>query len=391
MKQTISILGSTGSVGLSTLSIVDKKKKYFKPFLLSANKNYKLIAKQIKKYKPIFFVITDAEIFKKTKQKFKNNKIKILNNFNSLKLKKKSDITISAIPGIAGLQPTIAMIKLSKKVLIANKESIICGWNLIKKTSQKNKTKIVPIDSEHFSILKLLENHTLEDIKKIYITASGGPFLNYKPHQFKKITPKDALNHPKWKMGKKITIDSSTLMNKILELIEAEKLFNIPNNKLDILIHPNSLVHAIIELKNGLTKFIYHQTSMVIPLANAIFDGNLNIDDFYKKKKKAHTNIIENLIFKKVDHKIFPIIKLKDSVNKHPSTSIIINASNEILVDHFLRKKMPFSYIFKIIMIILNDKNYKKYAIKNPKNLIQINKIDNWARAKTLEKIKKYV
>ena len=391
MKQTISILGSTGSVGLSALSIVDKKKKYFKPFLLSANKNYKLIAKQIKKYKPIFFVITDAEIFKKTKQKFKNNKIKILNNFNSLKLKKKSDITISAIPGIAGLQPTIAMIKLSKKVLIANKESIICGWNLIKKTSQKNKTKIVPIDSEHFSILKLLENHTLDDIKKIYITASGGPFLNYKPHQFKKITPKDALNHPKWKMGKKITIDSSTLMNKILELIEAEKLFNIPNNKLDILIHPNSLVHAIIELKNGLTKFIYHQTSMVIPLANAIFDGNLNIDDFYKKKKKAHTNIIENLIFKKVDHKIFPIIKLKDSVNKHPSTSIIINASNEILVDHFLRKKMPFSYIFKIIMIILNDKNYKKYAIKNPKNLIQINKIDNWARAKTLEKIKKYV
>ncbi len=391
MKQTISILGSTGSVGLSALSIVDKKKKYFKPFLLSANKNYKLIVKQIKKYKPIFFVVTDKKIFKKTENKFKNNKIKILNNISSLKLKKKSDITISAIPGIAGLQPTISMIKLSKKVLIANKESIICGWNLIKKTSQKNKTKIVPIDSEHFSILKLLENHALDDIKKIYITASGGPFLNYKPHQFKKITPKDALNHPKWKMGKKITIDSSTLMNKILELIEAQKLFNIPNNKLDILIHPNSLVHAIIELKNGLTKFIYHQTSMIVPLANAIFDGNLNIEDFYKKKKKSNINIIENLIFKKVDHKIFPIIKLKDSVNKHPSTSIIINASNEILVDHFLRKKMPFSYIFKIIMVILNDKNYKKYAIKDPKNLIQINKIDYWAREKTLEKIKKYV
>ena len=130
---------------------------------------------------------------------------------------------------------------------------------------------------------------------------------------------------------------------------------------------------------------------MIVPLANAIFDGNLNIEDFYKKKKKSNINIIENLIFKKVDHKIFPIIKLKDSVNKHPSTSIIINASNEILVDHFLRKKMPFSYIFKIIMVILNDKNYKKYAIKDPKNLIQINKIDYWAREKTLEKIKKYV
>jgi 1-deoxy-D-xylulose-5-phosphate reductoisomerase len=390
MKQTISILGSTGSVGLSALSIVDKKKNYLKPFLLSANKNYKLISKQIKKYKPIFFVVHDVEIFKKIERKFKKNKIKILNNFNSIKLKKKSDITISAIPGIAGLKPTISMIKLSKKILIANKESIICGWNLIKKTSQKNKTKIVPIDSEHFSILKLLENHALNDVKKIYITASGGPFLNYKPHQFKKITPKDALNHPKWKMGKKVTIDSSTLMNKILELIEAQKLFNIPNKKLDILIHPNSLVHAIIELKNGLTKFIYHQTSMVIPLANAIFDGDLNIEDFYQNKKKTGKNVIENLIFKQVDHKIFPLIKLKDRVNEHASTSIIINASNEILVDHFLRKKLPFSCIFKIIMIILNDRNYKKYAIKNPKNLIQINKIDYWARTITLEKLKKY-
>jgi 1-deoxy-D-xylulose-5-phosphate reductoisomerase len=390
MKQLISILGSTGSVGLSALSIVDKKKKYLKPFLLSANKNYKLISEQIKKYKPNIFIVNDIEIFKKIEHKFKKDKTKILNNFSSIKLKKKSDITISAIPGIAGLKPTISMIKLSKKILIANKESIICGWNLIQRTSQKNKTKIVPIDSEHFSILKLLENHSLEDIKKIYITASGGPFLNYKLEQFKKITPKDALNHPKWKMGKKITIDSSTLMNKILELIEAQKLFNIPNEKLDILIHPNCLVHAIIELKNGLTKFIYHQTSMIIPLANAIFDGNLNIEDFYKNKRKANKNIIENLIFKKVDHKIFPIIKLKDRANEYPSTSIIINASNEILVDHFLRKKIPFSYIIKIIMVILSDKNYKKYAIKQPKNLIQINKIDNWARTKTLEKLEKY-
>ena len=389
MKKTISILGSTGSVGLSTLSIIDKKKKYFKTVLLSANRNYKLISKQIKKYSPSIFVITDKKVFKKIENEFKKNKIKILNNFNSIKLKKKSDITVSAIPGIAGLQPTISMIKMSKKILIANKESIICGWNLLKKTSLKTKTKIIPIDSEHFSILKLLESNSLNQIKKIYITASGGPFLNYKPHQFQKITPKDALNHPKWKMGKKVTIDSSTLMNKILELIEAQKLFNIPNKKLDILIHPNSLVHAIIELKNGLTKFIYHQTSMVIPLANAIFDGDLNIEDFYKKKN-LNKNIIENLIFKQVDKKIFPIIKIKDRVNEHPSTSIIINASNEILVDHFLRKKMPFSCIFKIIMIILNDKNYKKYAIKNPKNLIQINKIDNWARKITLEKLKKY-
>jgi len=187
-------------------------------------------------------------------------------------------------------------------------------------------------------------------------------------------------------MGKKISIDSATLMNKILELIEAQKLFDIPNNKIDILIHPNSLVHAILELNNGLTKFIYHQTSMIIPLANAIFDGNLNIKDFYYKKEK---NVFENLTFQNVDDKKFPIIKFKNRVNEHPSTAIIINASNEILVDHFLRKKLPFLGIIQIIMNILKDKKYKKYAIRRPINIYQIKKIDSWARYLTLKKIKK--
>ena len=140
-------------------------------------------------------------------------------------------------------------------------------------------------------------------------------------------------------MGKKISVDSSTMMNKILELIEAQKLFNIPRKKIDILIHPNSLVHAVIKLKNGLTKFLYHETSMIIPLVNAIFDGNLNINDFIKSQKETG---IENLIFKKVDKKTFPLIRLKDKANELPSTAIIINASNEILVDQFLKKKIPF-------------------------------------------------
>ena len=186
-------------------------------------------------------------------------------------------------------------------------------------------------------------------------------------------------------MGKKITIDSSTLMNKILELIEAQKIFNIPNKKLDILIHPNSLVHAIIEMKNGLIKFLYHDTTMIIPLANAIFDGKININDFFKKKKKI--KVIEDLYFKKVDSNIFPVIKLKDRLDEYPSTPIIINAANEVLVDQFLKKKIPFLSIYKIIMNILNDRNYKKYAIKTPININQILTIDNWAKNTT----KKYV
>ena len=387
MKIKISILGSTGSVGVSTLKIIDRKKNDFNINLLSANKNFNLICNQIKKYKPNFFLIFNREVFEKVKKKFKKRKVKIINKFDKNSVIKKSDITVSAIPGISGLEPTINMINRTKKILIANKEAIICGWKLIKHQAKKNNTKIIPVDSEHYSIMKLLENHKLNEIKKIYITASGGPFLNFKQKQLKKITPSDALNHPKWKMGKKITIDSATLMNKILELVEAQKLFSIPESKIDILIHPNSLVHAIIHLNNGLFKFIYHETSMVIPLANAIFDGKINIDNFYQRKKNKKKKTIENLTFQKVNEKIFPIIKLKQRVNELPSTPIIVNAANEILVSEFLKKKLPFLNIYKHIFSIMKDRNYKKYAIKNPLKIDQILKIDNWAKSVIRRKI----
>ena len=385
MKKTISILGSTGSIGLSTLSIVNTKKNFFNVNFLSANKNYTLICKQIIKYKPKFFIVKNKLIYNKVKNKFAKSKTKILNDLK-LKVLKKSDITVSAIPGINGLEPTITAIKLSKKILIANKESIICGWSLLKKEALKYNTKIIPVDSEHYSIFKLLEKEKISEIKKIYITASGGPFLNFKSKQFNKIKPKDAFKHPKWKMGKKISIDSSTLMNKMLELVEAQKLFNLSSEKLDILIHPESLVHAIIELKNGLKKFIYHDTSMIIPIANAIFEKNLNIDKIFKNKKKKFKKI-ENLSFENVNNKIFPVIKLKTKINQFSSSAIIFNAANEILVDQFLQKKLPFLSISKTIMWIQSDSNYKKYAIKKPKNIKEIIKIDEWARKTIIRKI----
>ena len=385
MKKKITILGSTGSIGLTTLNIISKKKNQFKVNLLAAKNNYKEICKQINKYNPIFFVIANPAIFQKVKKKFKNKKTKILDDYKKIKIKDKSDVTISAIPGTEGLLPTLSIIKSTKKLLLANKESVICGWELIKNESLKYKVDIVPIDSEHYSILKLIEDYKIDQIKKIYLTASGGPFLNYKLQQFKKIKPKDALKHPKWKMGKKITIDSSTLMNKILELIEAQKLFNIPSKKLDILIHPNSLVHAIVMFNNGLTKMLYHQTTMIIPIVNAIFDGEININDFYKPKIKIE-NDIENIIFRKVDAKIFPIIKLKDRVNEYPSTSIIINSTNEALVDQFLNNNITYNDIIKGIKHVLRDRNYRKYAIKKPKTINQILDIDTWAKKKILNK-----
>ena len=390
MKKLLSVLGSTGSIGLTTLNIVDKKKNYFKPFIFSANKNYKLICKQITKYRPNYFVINDYKVFKKVKKKFKNIKnIKILNNFNFIKLNKKIDVTITAIPGIQGLKPTILAIKFSKKILIANKESIICGWDLIKKNIKKYKTKVIPIDSEHFSIFKLLQKVNQKDIKKIYITASGGPFLNFKLNNLKKIKPNQAIKHPKWKMGKKISIDSATLMNKVLEVIEAQKIFNISKNKIGVLIHPESLIHAFIEFKNGLTYFLYHETSMTVPIANAIFDSNIEIKKYLKKNKFNFEKNIKNMTFRKVDSKLFPSINLIKEINKYPSTSIIVNAVNEILVDQFLRKNIEFLSIYRTIKTILNDRNYIKYAIRKPHNINQIIEIDKWARKLTLKKLKK--
>ena len=390
MKKSISILGSTGSIGLNSLKIISKKKILFNINILAANKNYNLICGQIIKFKPKVFIINDYSIYLKIKEKFKKKNIKIINKIQNQKnFFKKSDITIAAIPGIAGLIPTIELIKNSKKILIANKESIICGWNLIKKTSLKNKTKIVPIDSEHFSIMKLLEDNSILNVKKIYLTASGGPFLNYNIKKLKKVKPHQAIKHPKWKMGKKISIDSATLMNKMLEVIEAHKLFSIDLKKIDIVIHPESLVHAIIEFKNGLHKFIYHETSMLIPLANAIFDNGVNIEDYIKPKTNSKDSIFfKNLKFLKVDKKRFPVVKLKNRMTEHVSTPIIINAANEILVEQYLREKINFDTFYKYLLMVLNDRNYKKYAIKEPKNIKQIFQTDKWSRDTLYKKIK---
>ncbi len=393
MKKYISILGSTGSIGLNTLSIVSNKKSNFKTNILAADKNYNLICKQIVKFKPRVFLINNFKTFQKVKKRFKNQKVKIINKLEpNGKNLKRSFISVAAIPGIAGLKPTLELITKSDKVLIANKESVICGWELIKKTATKYKTKLVPIDSEHFSIMKILDNHNISDVKKIYLTASGGPFLNYNISKLKNVKPHLAIKHPKWKMGKKISVDSATLMNKLLEVIEAHKLFNINLDKIDIIIHPQSLVHAIIEFKNGLFKFIYHETTMLIPLINAMLEKNFIIDDYLNNKKDYKDSIFfQNLNFLKVDRKKFPIVQLKNRLNEFASTPIIINAANEILVDLYLRKRISFSSFYKYLLKVLKDRNYRKYAIKEPKNINEIFHIDKWSRNTTIEMIdKKY-
>ena len=375
--KTVALLGSTGSIGETTLDII-KNTKNFKVELIIANSNYLKILSQIKIFKPNIVVVNNYKVYLKIKKK-KLNKIIILNNiFNLEKYIKKIDITVSAIPGIAGLEPTLKFIKLSKKILLANKESIVCGWKLIKKNSLKYKTKLIPIDSEHFSISELTRHHTNNEVEKIYITASGGPFLNLNKKHFKNVTPIDAIKHPKWKMGKKISVDSATLMNKVLELTEAVKLFPFDSHKYEIIIHPQSLVHAIVKFKNGTTYFLYHIPDMKIPISHALFDGKLNYLKYFKNKNNLCD---QNLEFFPVDKNKFTTLRLIPKMNAGESSPIIINATNEIFVDEFLKNNIRFSDIFEYLNLVLRDKNYIKTTNMSSNSIKNIYKIDDWARS----------
>ena len=386
-KKTFAILGSTGSIGKSSLSVINKLKNS-KVELIYADKNFKELLNQIRIYNPRVVVVNSIETFIKLKKIFKKKKISILNNYKeSKKYLKKIDITISAIPGINGLEPTIFFTEISQKVLIANKESVICGWNLIKEKAKKFNTKLIPIDSEHFSINFLLQNYSKDQINKIYITASGGPFLKLDKKSLKKVKPNQAIKHPKWKMGKKISVDSATLMNKVLEIIEAVKLFSINLNKFEVLVHPQSLVHAIVELKNGLKIFLYHKPDMAIPIANAIENS------FEKLKIMNLTNdkLYKELNFFPVDENKFSTIKLLKKINIKNSSPILINAANEILVDQFLKQNITFTDIFILIKLFINTKDYKISSKINANSIKTIKKIDLIGKKLALKLIKKNV
>ncbi len=381
MKKRIAILGSTSSIGKSLLRIVEKNKKNFKIELLTANRNYKDLINQAKKYNVKNIIITDPQSFKKIKQINKNKKINIFQNFTNLKkiLPRKVDYVMSAISGIGGLLPTHKIIGRTKLIAIANKEAIVCGWPIIKNELKKNKTKFIPVDSEHFSIFSLIDNQNVDSIEKIYITASGGPFINLPKKNFKKIKLNDALKHPNWSMGKKITIDSATLMNKVFEVIEAKNIFNIDYKKIYILTHPKSYVHAIIKFKNGISKFLTHDPDMKIPIYNSIF--NQVGKDFINNPLDFKT--LNNLNLKKVDEKKFPLVKL---LNKLPQNSslfeTVIITVNDYLVYKFLNKKINFQKLTKLIYKISNLRDFQKFKKIKPKSVGQIYKLRNYVHLK---------
>ena len=382
MKKKIAILVSTGFIGKSIIHILKKDKKNIEIKLLTANKNIKEIIRQTKTFKVENIVILDNKNFELANSIFKNKKINIYNNFDSINKmfkNKKIDYTMNAISGLDGLDPTLKIIKHTKEIAIANKEAIICGWPLIIKQLKKYKTEFIPIDSEHFSIYSLLGTSKDNNIEEIYITASGGPFNKQPLNKFKSITIKSALNHPNWKMGKKITIDSATMMNKVFEIIEAKKRFDINYKKLKILIHPKSYVHALIKFKNGLTKILIHDTDMKIPIFNSLYRGT----DKQIKTKKLDFSLINNLNFDKVDLKKFPVIKILDQLPKHHSLyETIIVAANDSLVSMFLNNRIKFLDISKTLLTILNSEEFLKYKLIIPKNIKEIVNLSKYVRLK---------
>jgi len=367
MKKKIAILGSTGSIGKTLIKIIKENKKHFDVVLLTADKNYKEILKQAEYLKVKNLIITNEKSFRELKKK-KLEKINIFNNYNSFNniFKKKIDYVMSSISGIDGLEPTVKIIKHTKKIAIANKEAIICGWHLIKKDLNKYKTTFVPVDSEHFSIFYALQGNKISNIEKIYLTASGGPLNNIPKKRFKNIKISKVIKHPNWKMGKKISVDSATMMNKVFEIIEAKKIFDLNYNKLDILVHPSSYVHAIIKFKDGMIKIIAHDTDMKIPIFNSLYDNKqkgIRSDQLNLKK-------LNNLNLKKVDTNKFPSIKIiKRLQNKESLLETIIVLANDELVNLFLLKKLSFTDINNCLQKLINMKQFIKLTKNKPGNI----------------------
>jgi len=383
MKKKIGILGSTGSIGSNTVSIIQNNKKEFDVIFLSTNNNINKLYKQSIKLQPKAVIIFDKKKFFKYKKKFISKKIKVFNSFDKLKstiIKKKIDYVMCSISGLSGLNSTINSINITKNIAIANKESIICAWNIIEKKLIKSKTKFIPVDSEHFSIWSLLQNESIESVEKIIITASGGPFLNYKLSNLKNVKPEKAIKHPNWNMGKKISVDSATLMNKVFEIIEAQRIFKIDIKKFEILIHPKSYIHSIVKFINGQIKILAHDTDMKIPIFNSIYQ---------KKIKKIHTkkidiNLLNNLNFKTVDVSKYPSIKILNKINNNNTLfeTALISANDE-LVDLYIKNKINFLEINKFLTKILKYKKYSNLIKKKPENISDIINLSEEVRLKT--------
>ena len=367
----ISILGSTGSIGTQALDLL-KNNNQFEVDYLYVDSNHKLLYEQIMDFRPKFACINNYESYKKLKELNKSNTQLIYGDKEVLQFitSRKVDLALNAIVGIAGLKPTLGILKSGTKLLaLANKESLVMAGEIVMSESKTQNIKILPVDSEHSAIWQCLAGEKHSEIKKIILTASGGPFRNLTKDKFKNITIKDALNHPNWDMGNKITIDSATMMNKGFEVIETKWLFNINAQDIDILVHPQSIIHSLVEFKDTSIKAQLGIPDMKIPINYALnypSHTNLELDSLDLSE-------ISSLTFEKPDLLKFKCIQLAhDSIESGGTSPSVLNIANDISVGLFLDKKISFLDIPKLIELCLEKHNY----ISKPNLDEIINQID---------------
>ena len=381
----ISILGSTGSIGQSALNIVEMHRDKLNVTALAAGNNITLLAEQIKKFEPEIAVVLNEKRARELKARLKGSKIPRIafgdEGYAAAAAWDKADIVLLAIVGGAGLLPAVAAIDAGKTIALANKETLVMAGDIIMARAKKNKVDIFPVDSEHSAIFQCIEGNRQRDVKKIFLTASGGPFRKKPIKDFKNIRPEHALNHPTWNMGNKITIDSATMMNKGFEIIEAVHLFGLKSCDIEVLVHPESIVHSMVGFQDGSVMAQMGVPDMKIAISYALLWPErlalgLDFPDFTSMK---------NLYFEKPDTKKFPCLKFAfEACRKGGTLPAVMNAANEIAVNGFLESKLSFPGIFRII-----DRCMKLHKIIDYPELSDILHADLWARDQAENLIKK--
>ena len=341
--KTLNIYGSTGSIGTQTLNIIRQYGEKFKVIGLFAGKNIKLLLTQIEEFNPEIVYVKNYNDVKNIENYFKG-KIFCEDEIEDFASYKNVDISLIGISGTAGILPTYLSIDFSKRIALANKESLVSAGEFIIRKIVSKKVELIPVDSEHSAIFQCLKGENKKYLENIILTASGGPFFKKEREDFDKITVDDALKHPTWEMGKKITIDSATLMNKGLEVIEAKWLFNVNNERIKIIIHPQSIVHSMVEFSDGSIIAHLGEPSMEIPISYALF-----YPDRADLNKKINL-IGKNLQFFEPDFNKFPTLKYAyKALELGKGYPAALNMANEIAVNKFLQGKIKFTEIFKII------------------------------------------
>tara|TARA_B100000035_G_scaffold233403_1_gene201664 strand:+ start:40072 stop:41232 length:1161 start_codon:yes stop_codon:yes gene_type:complete len=356
MKKVISLLGSTGSIGQSTLQVLKLHPDSFQIFALSCFNNTHLLVKQCIEFQPKYLVTKDTADAKFVREQIKGkSSAKVLSGSDGYEFIAGNDeVTdvLAAITGSAGLKSTYQAAIKGKRILLANKESMVMAGSLIMAEVAKSRGSIIPVDSEHNAIYQVLINHTNKFIRKVILTASGGPFRDLNASEIENVTVEEALNHPNWSMGDKITIDSATMMNKGLEVIEASYLFNLPSKKIEVLVHPQSIIHSLVEYEDGSLLTQLGCPDMRVPISFALGYP----DRIRSGVEGINLAQCENLSFSKPNHQIFPCLNLAyEALEAGQSHIITLNAANEIAVDAFLHKKIKFTQIYILVRKALDS------------------------------------